>query len=386
MKYQRIKYVCYYSLNGSDDPRDCVEAATTKIDYIVSALNRMGCSVDIISPAILKRNGLSFSKGGRTVVGENTVRLFPSFGMYNIRLFRRVGQRITNCFFRKWIKKNIKGDDTLIVYHSLGYCRFFERLRKSIPFSLIGEVEEVYQDVHRQKASLLKAEYDFFGICDKFIFPNTILNSKVNQKGKPFLVVHGLYSVSPQVSDRYVDGKIHVLYSGTFDPVKGGALAAIDSIKYLTDDYHIHITGFGNPNDVRNIENRIALVLPEFGHRLTYHGYISREELTILMQRCHIGLCTQDPTKELNLTSFPSKILNYLSNGLVVLSGRNKAIEDSAVGDIVYYYENQTPEMIAHAIMDIPLLSSDTGRSRLRELDESFVANFNNLLDDNLDV
>ena len=43
----------------------------------------------------------------------------------------------------------------------------------------------------------------------------------------------------------------------------------------------------------------------------------------------------------------------YLANGLRVLSVRIPAVENSAVGGILYYYDKQLPQEIANAIMDI---------------------------------
>ena len=157
-------------------------------------------------------------------------------------------------------------------------------------------------------------------------------------------------------------------------------MAAVETTEYLDNNYHIHVTGFGNQSQQNLLKEGIERLSSDARARLTFHGFISREELTSLMQQCHIGLCTQDPTKELNLTSFPSKILNYLSNGLIVLSGRNRAIEESAVGDIISYYESQTPQEIARAIRRISDKDSPEGVDRLRLLDEQFSSDLKLLL------
>ena len=39
------------------------------------------------------------------------------------------------------------------------------------------------------------------------------------------------------------------VYAGTYDPRKGGVLAAVAAGQYLDDKYHIHIIGFGDEQD-----------------------------------------------------------------------------------------------------------------------------------------
>lgn len=380
---RRIKYICFYPSQDPAKPRECVEAAVTKIDYIISVLNRSGIGVDIVSPSIITKKGFCFSLGGIKQNGENTLRLFPSFGFHGFAPLRGLSRKLTYFCFHRWLKMNLKEGESIVVYHSLDYCSFFLNTRKKKNFKLIGEVEEIYQDVHPQSKNLSEDEYGFFSVCDNFIFPNTVLDEKVNTQSKSSIVIHGLYKVQPKVANKFDDGRIHVLYAGTFDPVKGGALAAVEAAMYLPDNYHLHITGFGSESDSKNIREKVNDITKKAKAQITFHGFISREELTDLMQMCHIGLCTQDPTKKLNLTSFPSKILNYLSNGLAVLTGRNRAIEESKVSDLLYYYEEQTPQSIAASIKNIDVNNVIDGKERLQQLDIQFENELKSLLTNN---
>lgn len=377
---KRIKYICYYPGLDTLYPRECGEAATTKIDYIISVLNRNGIAVDVISPAIVSSSLFSFSRGGMWKSGDNSFRLFPSFSSRKIALLRRIGRAITDTCFHLWLKRHVVRSETIIVYHSLGYCSWFLRFKKTRQVRIIGEIEEIYQDVHLQSKKLSSDEYAFLSICDSFILPNTVLNEIVNQEHKNYWVIHGVYSIQPRIAHHFDDKKIHVLYSGTFDSVKGGTIAAIDAATYLSDNYVVHITGFGTERDTADVKERISRVSDGIKARIIFHGFISRDDLSVLMQQCHIGLCTQDPTTELNLTSFPSKILYYMSNGLFVISGRNRAIEESAVGDLVYYYDEQTPQAIARAISCISVDYDNAGINRLRLLDEEVVRGFSRIV------
>ena len=105
---------------------------------------------------------------------------------------------------------------------------------------------------------------------------------------------------------------------------------------------------------------------------VTYDGLLSGEDYIRFIQSCQIGLSTQNPDADFNATSFPSKILSYMANGLRVVSIRIPAIETSAVGNDMYYYDKQTPEEIAKAIANIDLLDDYAGRDLILKLDKQF--------------
>ena len=61
-----------------------------------------------------------------------------------------------------------------------------------------------------------------------------------------------------------------------------------------------------------------------------------------------------------------------MANGLVVLSGRNRAIEESSIADVIYYYDEQSPKAMADAVLRIEYSDLEEGRNLLNELDRHF--------------
>ena len=114
--------------------------------------------------------------------------------------------------------------------------------------------------------------------------------------------------------------------------------------------------------------------------KVTYDGLLSGEDYVRFIQSCDIGLSTQNPDAAFNATSFPSKILSYMANGLRVVSIRIPAIEQSAVGDALFYYARQTPEEIAKAILSVDMNATYDSRTRIQELDREFCAQIGDLL------
>lgn len=112
---------------------------------------------------------------------------------------------------------------------------------------------------------------------------------------------------------------------------------------------------------------------------MTFEGELKGDDYKHFIQKCHIGLSTQDPTAAFNATSFPSKILVYLSNGLRVVSIRIPVVEHSAIADCLCFYDEQSPKMIANAIMESVKADID-GKDILKKLDILFVKDLKGML------
>ena len=116
--------------------------------------------------------------------------------------------------------------------------------------------------------------------------------------------------------------------------------------------------------------------------KVTYEGLLTGEEYIEFLQACDIGLSTQNPDAQFNNTSFPSKILSYMANGLRVVSIRIPAIEQSAVGDLVAYYDYQSAEEIAKAICKVNIDEKYDSRTRIRNLNEVFKNELREMLEE----
>lgn len=374
----KIKYIAYYdSIENKNENRNYVLAATNKIDYIISALNNAGYEVEIVSASGTKnKHGYK----GKTIDLDkrNHLKLFRTF-RYGNKINRIISILSMKVFLLLYIITHTKKNESIIVYHSLGYASLLCLARKLKRFKLILEVEEIYADVNGREKDR-KKEYRIFELADAFIFPTELLNDKLNNKGRPYTIIHGTYKTEPDRKCKFNDGKIHCIYAGTFDPRKGGVTAAASAAAHLDKNYHIHILGFGSEKEKKMLQEQIDELSKTCECTVTFDGLKSGEEYIRFLQSCDIGLSTQNPDAAFNGTSFPSKILSYMANGLRVVSIRIPAIESSAIGKYIYYYDNQTPEQIAKAIRRIDFEEKYDSRKVIDELDESFIRDIKNLL------
>lgn len=250
-----------------------------------------------------------------------------------------------------YLLKNIEKSETVMVYHSLALVNTILLAKRIKKFKMILELNELYSDVSGSQAAR-RTELKMIEAADAFIFSNEQLSDILNHNNRPYAVEYGIYTPEKRMAERFDDGKIHVVYAGTFDPTKGGAMAAA-AAAYLPENYHVHILGFGTKEQIEQVERAVAAVRDLGRCDISYDGQLDGEEFKAFIQKCHIGLSTQNPDAPYNATSFPSKILTYLSNGLQVVSIDIPAISDSKLSNVITFYKEQTPEAIANAFLEI---------------------------------
>lgn len=372
-----LKYIAYYSDPDESKHRNAAPSADTKIDYIVSVLTREGCNVKVISKCGVENceSILKYYEDYAIEKNGTMVRFVPSLTskFRPLRFFTRI---YTNLKINRLIKKEcLNTDCKILIYHSLGMCSIIKYLKKHKK-SFTLEVEEIYSDVMAKKKKQNREKEDFmFSAASSYIFSTELLNREINSGNKPYVVCNGTYNTTQKlVEEKIFDDKDknHCVYAGTFDPRKGGVTAAISAAEFLSENYHMHILGFGNEEETKSMKDLISEVSKKSVATVTYDGLLSSEEYIRFIQSCDIGLSTQNPDAAFNATSFPSKILSYMSNGLRVVSIRIPAIEGSAIGKYMYYYDKQTPEEIAKAIMTVNLNDDYNGRQVISKLDAEF--------------
>lgn len=365
-----IKYVSYFDFQDSPVQRGYVTAATNKMMSVCDALRRLGHRVLIVSASQVTEPRFRLYRGRTVRRGDGlSLKLFPSWGGRNA-LLRQVRVVWTWLCLFLWLSCRTRRGETVLVYHSLGYFRTILWAKRLRGFRLVLEVEEIYQDVHRQKWGLDRVEHDMFRAADAFIFPTELLNRQLNPEGKPYVIICGTYTAEAQRAPRREDGLVHVVYAGTFDRKKGGAEAAVLSAAHLPENYHVHVLGFGGTDDTEHIKKLIADTASRSAARVTFEGLKKGEDYIRFIQQCHIGLSTQDPSAAFNATSFPSKILSYMANGLSVVSIDIPAVHESPVGNHITYYTSQTAQAIAEAILRAPL--AEDNRAFIARLGEEF--------------
>lgn len=369
-------YLAHYD---DQNKRYTSPAGIAVMSYIIGALSRCEKKVTVLSSALSKTHAPMPRERLRLL--DNVELLYPALPAcphaknYPARYLRRLRHAR---LLEDELLHLLEDGDTLVVYHDLSLISTVRRVRQKKRIRLVIQACEIYADVNGKRQR--KRELDFFALADAYIFSSELLEQQINLKKAPFAICLGTYQSAPNLGgDRTNDTKLRCVYAGTLDPRKGGA-AAIKAASHLDQRYHLHLLGFGSEQQVKNIQRLIEQTAAQSTCTLSFDGCLSGEDYLRFLQSCDIGLCTQDPSASFSATSFPSKILSYLANGLRVVSIRIPAVENSAVGKQVLYYEQQTPEQIAQAIKGADLQRAPDGREVIDALDRAFVQELEKIL------
>ncbi len=371
-------YLGYYNCDQiRSENRLAAPATENKMKYVISALTE-ACDEEIVvvSPAQTKLH--KFVKGKKQRLDSKVfLKTFSSFSSKN-KFIRVLGHLLTRLSLVFYLFKNVRNGDHLIVYHSLVFMNILKFMKKLKKFRLTIEVEELYSDVTENEEQR-KKEIDYLQIADSYIFITDLLRKEVNTQ-KPFAISHGTYKVEPDFGFSFDDDKIHVVYAGTFRKAKGGVFTAIPIAEYLDENYVLEILGSGSKEEVEQIKQEIEEVSQKTKCKINYVGFKSGNDFNSYIQACHIGLSTQQADAKFNATSFPSKVLMYMSNGLKVVSVRIDAVESSDVTEHIYYYDVQQSEEIAKVIRSVSFDDEYNSRKVLDVLHKDFVKQLNSLL------
>lgn len=366
-----VYYIGYYNCeNIANEARVASPPAMNKMGYVITALDEVvKDEAMVVSPCETQAH--RYVKGSISKIA-NRVSL-KTFGSFHSKCkgIRILGHEWTKLQFLLFLLRRVKPTDTVIVYHSLALMRIVKALKNIKKCHLIIEVEELYSDVAEDER-LREKEIRYLQKADKYIVITELLNEQVNLQNKPKIISHGTYRTVPKYGEKFEDGKIHLVYAGSFNPIKGGALSAIDAAEFLDDRYVLHILGKGTNTHIKIVKDKIAEISQKTNCRIVFEGYKTGKEFDAFIQSCHIGLSTQQPDGKYNASSFPSKILMYMSNGLPVVSIRIPAVDTSDVKDCVFYYETPVAKSIADAIMQVPLHDCRDCFRRLDELHGAF--------------
>lgn len=245
--------------------------------------------------------------------------------------------------YNKLLKKLIKGKQIVILYNynyvnlSVNYfCH-----RKGVKTLLIvadhTEPHEYKNWVRRALAQKYARDYDKF---DHLIFLSEFLMEKYKHK-KPVLLEGGIdikrYENYTPVAE---SSKFIILFSGVLTNVTGVDIY-IEAIKKIKDE-NINFL-FSGKGELEDYLKDYA----EKDHRIKYLGFLSDKEYLEHLSKAHILINPRNMHLPQNQNNFPSKVLEYLASGRVIISTRFPGFER--------FTENMTfceadPQSIAEAV------------------------------------
>lgn len=370
-----VYYVAFYT-RTKDRTRRQNLAGSEKAGYIIKTFHDLGEEVTILSNArTISRRGM---KPERIRSGTKRIRLytFASWGKGG-RVKDAINAGYGLLQLLGYMLLFVRREDTVCVYHSMGYLGLMALIRKVKKFRYILEVEELYQYIDANRSGYKKKEERVFSEPDAFIFSNRLIAEEVNLPARPAVVVNGVYRNRRRLTLKKESRVVRLVYAGSLEPQKGiGKI--LDIAACLDEGYELRIIGTGTTEDIREVTDRVRC-LNQSGKKVFYDGIRTGRKYREYLQKCDIGLCIQDQTDIFNRYGFPSKVVSYLSNGLDVITNGLIQIKTSELAGYVNIVESDEAETIAVYINE-KRYQKRNAEAVVRSLDLAFHAELEKLI------
>jgi len=166
---------------------------------------------------------------------------------------------------------------------------------------------------------------------------------------RPAYCYYGTADVAPPRAT-WRGEEVRALLGGTLAPDTGADIL-IDAIRLLRSSrppwakkLHLEITGKGP-----SLEALAALATDEQFPRVTVHGRMTDEAYRAVLSRCQIGLALKPVNGPLAQTTFPSKVIELASAGLLVVTTDISDVRE-VLGDGALYLTRDDPLELVEAL------------------------------------
>ncbi len=378
-----IVYLTSFNSSYSGRDLEISLAECTCSSYIISSFKKVGFHVSVLSTGIAKHKGYNSIKEVEVDEKENQI-FFPSFNRNKYYVTRVLGILFIYLNIFKWLLLNTNKEDIILIYHNSLLSHFYWIINKVLKrdFSLV--VGEVYGAVYDKGDKVIKKEIGRICLADRFIFANDIMASKINREDDS-IVCYGDTNFKGEQSIEERDRVKNVVYAGKIETGRvSDAFIAIETAKYLTDDYKVHIIGYGSDSDIALLKERISEINSERKTEIvSYDGCLNGEDLDAFLFKCKFGLCPRVLDNIASDYCFPSKTLVYMTHGIIPVCPHLDNLEKSKVAPGILFVDGEmNAGNMARTIMSRQRLSFDY-RQLLFEIDSKFCSDIKRMYNNN---
>ncbi len=355
-----VHYIAGYADPANVFNRKCSLAGVAKMDYIIRCLREF---TPCVIYSTTQRKGRQHAPAPDGVTYRCSIASQNKYGYY-LDLLLAIVQLLAYLL-------RIPASDTVLVYHERWYMPWVCLAHRLKGWKLVYEVEEIYCAVARRPQKEIDHETAQLRQADAYLFSTRELAEALSIHEAPHAIVNGVYT-PVFANQKTQDGKTHIIYAGSLNRAKG-AWIAIEAMKELPADIILHVCGAGSPKDIDYI--RALIRECNVNNNIIYEGCLPEEAHLALLQACEIGLCPANPA-----AAFPSKILEYMRNGLKVISVRKPEIESAACSRFLYYFEENDIAGFRAAVLKAMENSAQGQAQGLLDMHRDFVSAFNDIL------
>ncbi|MHB1461979.1 MAG: glycosyltransferase family protein [Armatimonadota bacterium] len=387
----KIHYISYYLNQDEVKGRNLEVAAQSKIGYLVGAMKRAGAEVTVVSTATTM-NGEGFSHYSDVNVDPHERHIYlAALGTANV-ITKKLRILYMQFALFIYLLTRVKRNDVVVIYHSLRYIPVVTLIKRMTKYKVVLEFNDLYalHFIDQKKVNSIRVrEQAYVKMMDGFVLASPFMAEIVDNM-KPAIISYGSYDVDEIEKSRYFDDHhIRVVYSGVIENLRGAANLIASASLHLSDDYVIHIAGYGRPDVLVEFKDVCESINRAKGYTaIVYHGLLLNERLKLLLEDCDIALnCHKYSDEDLwkSRYSFPSKIPLNMGFGLYMVSHSMDVVRESPFAECISFFDAFTPQAVADAIKQcVDMVKNDQKGQRpkqlMRKLDEAFVTDMNDFI------
>ena len=219
------------------------------------------------------------------------------------------------CNFRATLCQELKWADCVVAYNAL--YPWFKIRGKKRKVLILADYTPPAEEIGIRKKVMASVTRLSFAQYDRYVLLSAG-SRRYLRKNKNAIVVNGAIQWSNfQGIQKPLQKKlITFLYSGMLNQVTGLDLLLSAFRMTKNPDYRLIICGQGS-DMLKEIENSCLA-----DSRIIYKGYVSKKEYFDLLGQAHVVVNPRNMEMRQNKYNFPSKVMEYIASGRVVLSTR----------------------------------------------------------------
>lgn len=373
----KIKYIGFHHCYDNRLKMNYGLAGTNKMEYVAKVLSKdLNLNVSLVSPSWYNYEYQTYNGAGNIYYDKI---YYPKTVKTKGKILGYLNILYSNIWLTFFLLFKTSKNENILVYHSPWLALPIIISKKLKRFNLILEVEEIYGSVWKMPNFFNYLEKVIIEKADSYILVSEKLGKLLPEK--PSVVLYGSYwQLAKKATLVNNNNKIKVVYSGAIDSFLGGVFNLIESAKYLNTDFEIHILGYGSSDELSKLENAIEKNNSlQSTAAIYFHGVKYGDEFNAFLQDCHIGVNAQYEGNHMN-SAFPSKILTYLSNNLLVVSTNIASIKESSISQFINFSKDDSAKNIAECIENTSSQINTNHPNVIEKLEDGFIKGIGKLL------
>ena len=299
-------------------------------------------------PKVAKGKRIEFSVEPRSAMAEDIIIPFVNFPIIH-RFEKIIGLKRE---IKNWMRRT--NGDNIVIYSLASYLLlggvFAKKKYKKNVIVIVPDLPEYMSNNKSLLYKLLKKiDRKIINYClkrlDSMVLFSEHMKERLPIQSKRFRVMEGVLSINDckylqQVNNRFNNDEKVIMLTGNLD-IEDGVLELLKAFSGIDGaGYSLWITGTGNAHSIINQYTRKD-------PRIKYFGYIeSYEEFLSIQCRAKVFALMVEPSHPKSSFYFPSKIMEYLVTGGIVLCNKLNCIPDEYDKYLHYFDKNNKTETI----------------------------------------